>query len=252
MAGKNFEDSLIVPGIKPVTERIIAAPATADRVYIDRDRKSPEISRLRSLCEKSGVKYDLVEAGRLEKLCRGAGHQGVVLRLRSCSLVQYEDLLVAAFEAPVPLIVALDGVLDPGNVGTLARTLYALGAAGIVFPRHNSAYLGPGAMRSSAGALSMLPIAEVTNLAMALRLAADSGYAVYGADADGENCFEAGFSLPAILVLGSEENGIRPSVRSECSSFLAIPFGREFDSLNVAQAGAILASCFVRAAARRP
>ncbi|MBO4317566.1 MAG: RNA methyltransferase, partial [Mailhella sp.] len=142
MAGKNDDESLIVPGIKPVTERIAAAPSAVDRVYIDAGRRSPDISRLRSLCEKNGVKYDLVGTERLEKLCRGSGHQGAALRLRCCAPVQYEDLLVDACEAPVPLIVALDGVLDPGNVGTLARTLYALGAAGIVFPRHNSAYLG--------------------------------------------------------------------------------------------------------------
>ena len=185
----------------------------------------------------------------MARLCPGVQHQGVLARLRASSRIAWESLLTEAADAPLPLIVALDQVQDPGNVGTLARTLYALGAAGLVLPRHNSAYLGPGARRSAAGALDRLPLAEVVNLARAVEQAREAGIATYAARFadDGVNALCAPLEFPALLVLGNEDAGIRPGVAKQCAHSLHIPFLREFDSLNVAQAGGILASCFARA-----
>ena len=142
----------------------------------------------------------------------------------------------------VPLVVALDQVQDPGNVGTLCRTLYALGGAGVILPRHNSAYLGPAAHRAAAGALERLPVARVTNLAHALDEAEEAGFSIYGAGCgpDAADAFEHAMQLPAVLVLGNEDKGLRPGVAKRCGRMLRIPLARKFDSLNVAQAGAIL------------
>ena len=146
--------------------------------------------------------------------------------------------------APLPLLLALDQVQDPGNVGTLCRTLYALGGAGLLLPRHNSAYLGPAARRAAAGALEHLPVAQVTNLAHALDSAEEAGLTIYGAGgAPGHNSLDAfadGMRLPAVLVLGNEDKGLRPGVAKRCAHMLRIPLARPFDSLNVAQAGAVL------------
>ena len=138
--------------------------------------------------------------------------------------------------------VVLDGVQDPGNVGTLCRTLYALGGAGVILPRHNSAYLGPAAHRAAAGALERLPVARVTNLAHALDEAEEAGFSIYGAGCgpDAADAFEHAMQLPAVLVLGNEDKGLRPGVAKRCGRMLRIPLARKFDSLNVAQAGAIL------------
>lgn len=134
--------------------------------------------------------------------------------------------------------------IDPGNVGTLCRTLYALGGAGLLLPRHNSAYLGPAARRAAAGALEHLPVAQVTNLAHALDSAEEAGLTIYGAGgAPGPNSLDAfadGMRLPAVLVLGNEDKGLRPGVAKRCAHMLRIPLARPFDSLNVAQAGAVL------------
>ena len=155
---------------------------------------------------------------------------------------------------PAGLIVVLDGVQDPGNVGTLCRTLYALGGAGIILPRHNSAYLGPAARRSAAGALEHLPVTRVTNLGHALDSAEEAGLMIYGAG--GQNgpvsvdAFTEAMRLPAVLVLGNEEKGLRPGIVKRCAHMLRIPLARPFDSLNVAQAGAVLLG--LAAARHRP
>ena len=138
---------------------------------------------------------------------------------------------------------ALDQVQDPGNVGTICRTLYALGGAGIILPQHNSAYLGPAARRAAAGALEKLPVTRVTNLGHALDSAEEAGLTIYGAGGDGPsslNAFDEPMQLPAVLVLGNEDKGLRPGVAKRCAHTLRIPLARSFDSLNVAQAGAVL------------
>ena len=129
-------------------------------------------------------------------------------------------------------------------MGTLCRTLYALGGAGLLLPRHNSAYLGPAARRAAAGALEHLPVAQVTNLAHALDSAEEAGLTIYGAGGspgpNSLNAFADNMRLPAVLVLGNEDKGLRPGVAKRCAHMLRIPLARPFDSLNVAQAGAVL------------
>jgi len=273
---KNIErsnDKLnILPGLKPVLELLHSDAGKIDQILIRKGRSGKESSLLLDLCREKHVRFALVDNEAISRLCDGVQHQGVAARLRGMSYIPAEDLLEQAFDAPLPLIVALDQVLDPGNVGTLVRTLYALGVAGLIVPRHNSAFLGPGAQRSAAGCLEKLPIAEVVNLARTVELAAKSGFTTYCAQLGGINALattsgtsdlsgtsSAEFSrtnnqshenilqVPALLVLGSEESGVRQGVQKHCHHNISIPFLREFDSLNVAQAGAILTSCFLRA-----
>ena len=187
----------------------------------------------------------------LSRMAAHVGHQGVIARLREASFMTWEDFLIQAASAPLPLIVALDQVQDPGNVGTLARTLFAMGGAGLVLPKHNSAFLGPGARRSAAGALERLPLTQVVNLSRAVKDARDAGFVTCAAQKveDSIDPLVEKLPLPALLVLGNEEKGVRPGVLKHCDCSLCIPFRRDFDSLNVAQAGAILISCFARSLA---
>jgi 23S rRNA (guanosine2251-2'-O)-methyltransferase len=168
-----------------------------------------------------------------------------------CAALDYtplERLLERAPEAPLPLIVALDQVQDTGNVGVLARTVHALGGAGLIVCQHHGAYLGAGAVRSSAGALNKLPVAKVGNLANAMKDCVNYDYTLYCArmTSDSDNVYTAELQTPAVLLLGNEEKGIRPGVSKFAHHSLHIPFQREFDSLNVAQAGAIIVSEFAR------
>ncbi len=253
-------DSAFLPGLKPVLELLRETPERVDSVVCRKGARSPEILEIQKLCRQNRIHYSLVEPQALDRLCRQGGevahHQGVAARLSCLSTVPLEKFLDEALSAPVPLVIALDQVKDPGNVGTLARTMYALGAAGLLLPEHNSAYLGPAALRSSAGALSSLPVSRATNLARALDEAEERGFAVYGTGQRPEgpslNPFSEGLQLPAVLVLGSEEKGLRPGVAKRCSRWVNIPFRRSFDSLNVAQAGGILLALAIAHDARTP
>ena len=240
----------LLPGLKPVLELLQSDPQRIDLVYCRKGLRSRDALQVQELCRKNGVRYSLVDAPALDRLCREAAetgpadvnHQGVIARLAATEFRELDELLAAVREAPLPLLLALDQVQDPGNVGTLCRSLYALGGAGIILPRHNSAYLGPAARRAAAGALERLPVARVTNLGHALDSAEEAGLTIYGAGCSlkDEDAFTHTMQLPAVLVLGNEDKGLRPGVAKRCAHMLRIPLARDFDSLNVAQAGAML------------
>lgn len=239
------QDNSVLPGIKPVLEMLRDNPRHVDTVFIRKGRKDAQTSQIMDLCRSSGVRFNLVEADFLQRLCP-ANNQGVAARLFSAGFSSLEEVAEAALQAPLPLLLALDQVLDPGNAGTLVRTLYALGGGGLIVPKHNGAYLGAGAAKSAAGAMQKLPIAKVTNLAQALDKLEEQGFMIYGAVAGegSESVYDFKPDFPAVLVLGSEEEGLRPGIAKRCSKMLQIPMPRDFNSLNVAQAGAIMLGFF--------
>ena len=241
------EEQAVLSGVKPVLELLEREPERIDAVLVRKGKRSQDTDRILDLCRTAKVRFTLADAQSLDRLCP-AGHQGVVARLFEAGFTEFADLLTDATDAPLPLILVLDQVQDPGNAGTLARTLYAMGGAGLVIPRHNGTFLGAGARRAAAGALERLPVAKVMNISRALDEARDAGFLIYGA-AFGEgslDAFTTRLHTPALLVLGNEEHGIRPQVAKRCHHLLHIPMLRTFDSLNVAQAGGILTSCFAR------
>lgn len=244
---KAKQDSYI-SGIKSVMELLEKTPEQLEHVYIRKDKVNPAISKIVELTKNSGLRLTMLERAGLDRMSPG-NNQGVVARLALLPWVALEIMLEVGRHSPLPLILALDQIQDPGNVGTLARTLYALGGAGLILPKHNSAYLGSDAMRASAGTLPLLTISKVTNLGSALEEAAKEGFHIYAAETDekgGRSVFEENLALPAILVLGGEEKGVRPGVMKNAPNPISIPFAREFDSLNVAQAGAIIIAQFAR------
>ncbi len=254
------EESSFVPGLKPVLELLESDPARVDCVFIRKGRHGAEADRVIDLCRQSKVRFSLLEAPSFEKIYTGRC-QGVVARVFGAGFVEYEALLDSAMDAPLPLIVLLDQVQDPGNAGTLARTLYALGGAGLVVPRHNGVFLGGAAAKAAAGALQKLPVAKVGNVSQAVDAAKKLGFVVYGTGCapegnnqgkDGGMADAAEYTplygctprLPALLILGGEDSGVRTHVGKRADILLHIPMLRAFDSLNVAQAGAIIVSWF--------
>lgn len=231
----------LLPGRKPVRELLAERPKSVDDVLLRQGLRGSDVDAIVTACAAAGVRYRFVPAADLDRLFPG-NHQGVLARLVSGELAGLEDVLAAAREAPLPVALALDRVQDPGNVGTLARTLFALGGGGIILPRHEGARLGPGAAKASAGTLSRLPVAKVPNLSRALEQAAEAGFTIIGAAGgpDAQNALAATPEFPLVLVLGNEDEGIRQGVRKRCHALYRIPQARPLDSLNVAQAGAII------------
>lgn len=252
----------ILPGLKPVLELLERSPERVDAVFLRKGRHGREMSRIVDLCRAAGVRFSFLETMPFSRIYSGSS-QGVVARLFETGYLEWDDLLEKVMDAPLPLLVALDRVQDPGNAGTLARTLYALGGAGLATTRHNGVYLGAAAAKASAGALDRLPVCKLASLGQAIDLAQKQGLTIYGASgdvrpADGQKDAtlpesinvlampESILRLPAVLVLGSEEGGLRPGLVKRCDFLLHIPMLRDFDSLNVAQAGGIIVSCFAR------
>ncbi|RQD64557.1 MAG: 23S rRNA (guanosine(2251)-2'-O)-methyltransferase RlmB [Desulfonatronovibrio sp. MSAO_Bac4] len=233
-----------VPGPKPVMELLSSAPDQVDTVLIKKP-VSPGLGIILEKCRQTGVRFKLTSSQDLDRIARK--HQGVAARIRSIKNAEPETVLSQTKQCVFPVALALDQIQDPGNLGTLARTMAALGAGGILIPKDRSAHPGQGAMKASAGALTRINLSQVTNLARTLDMARDEGYWIYGAvPEDGTNIFKIKFNIPAILILGAEEKGIRPNVLKRCHEKVQIPMPGGFDSLNVAQAGAMILGQMLR------
>lgn len=247
---KTSDGDALVPGRKPVLELLLRNAAQVSQVLIKEDAHGAEIDRIFALCREGGTPFQVVKRERLDRLHSGV-HQGVIAKTAPLAFVDEGFLASATKIAPLPVILALDGVEDPGNLGTLARTLVGVGAGGMLLPKHGHAALGPGAMKASAGALTRLNIARTVNLGRGLEALKDEGFRVYGAASGGVPFTEANLALPAVLVLGGEEKGIREGVWAKLDETLAIPLPGGLDSLNAAQAGAMLLGAFMGKAVSR-
>jgi 23S rRNA (guanosine2251-2'-O)-methyltransferase len=173
----------------------------------------------------------------LERLCGSPDHQGVVAEVDPYPYGDPKALL----RRPDALIVALDQVQDPRNLGAVCRSAEFAGAAGVVVPKRRSAEVTPVVCKTSAGAVEHLEIAHVRNLADWLAEAKEAGFWIWGADADASQApWDTDLSGPTVLVLGGEGKGIRPRVASACDGLVALPKLGKVDSLNVSAAAAAL------------
>lgn len=235
-----------ISGFKPVMEMLKQSPQMIRKVYCRKGRH--DLERLLALCQSLDKPLELLEEADFVRVAPNGGHtahQGVIALLAQKAETSLSHLFELAHSSPLPLILALDQVQDTGNLGTLCRTAWAFGIAGLLLPRHNSASLGAGAVRASAGTLARMPICIATNLARSLDEAEEQGFTVIGtycgtADQRIINAYDFDWPLPAVLVLGNEDRGLRPGVLKRCQYLARIPFARKFDSINVAQAGGIL------------
>lgn len=173
---------------------------------------------------------------RLTELCGSPDHQGVCAEAGPYPYADGRDLL-AAGDA---LVVCLDQVTDPRNLGAVCRVAECAGAAGVVIPERRSAEVTPAACKASAGAVEHLPVARVRNVADWLAEAKAAGAWVYGADAGGVPWTRPDYGGRVVLVMGSEGAGLRPRVRAACDDLVALPMRGRVDSLNVSSAAAAL------------
>jgi 23S rRNA (guanosine2251-2'-O)-methyltransferase len=190
-----------------------------ERAARDEWERKPKIVLERALTELAGTR----------------DHQGVVARVEPFRYADAHEL--AAGE---PLLVALDQVTDPRNLGAVIRSAEGAGATGVILPAHNSARVTPAVARSSAGAVEHLPVAVVPNLARYLNEVKGPGLWIYAADAAGTPMADAGLSGGLTLVFGAEGKGIRPLVRRACDASVSIPLSGRVESLNVSVAAAVL------------
>jgi 23S rRNA (guanosine2251-2'-O)-methyltransferase len=183
-----------------------------------------------------------VTRAELDRLTGGAVHQGVALQLPAFEYVHPDDLLAAALDSDhEPLIVALDSITDPRNLGAIVRSAAAFGADGVLIPERRSAGMTAAAWKTSAGAAAHIPIARATNLNRTLRAYADAGLSLVGLDGSAETTISEvpGASGPLVLVVGSEGAGLSRLVLQACDSLAAIPISKTVESLNAGVAAGI-------------
>jgi 23S rRNA (guanosine2251-2'-O)-methyltransferase len=184
------------------------------------------------------VKVHLVEAAQVAQRCGAQEHQGVCARTEGYPYVSAAELL----GGPDPLIVALDEVQDPQNLGAICRTAEGVGTTGVVIPERRSAEVTPAACKASAGALEWLRLARVRNLADFLTEAKQAGCWCYGAAAVPEavDYMDPDWRGGVVLVMGAEGKGLRPRVAGACDQLVRLPLRGNLDSLNVSAAAAAL------------
>ncbi|HYS09995.1 MAG TPA: 23S rRNA (guanosine(2251)-2'-O)-methyltransferase RlmB [Myxococcales bacterium] len=233
--------SRFVYGVNPVLGALKAHPRDVVRVLVERGRegrKSQGADRVAQAAAEAGVRIEAVPQGDLGHRSRGGVHQGVGAELTEFRYAQLEDVL-AGIDGHALLLV-LDGVTDPQNLGALVRSAHALGAHGVVVPKDRAAGITPAAFKAAAGALEHCPVARVTNVSRALEHMKELGIWTVALAAEGDKELrELDLAAPTALVLGSEGSGVRPLVRKTCDHVARIPMTGEVGSLNVAAAGAV-------------
>jgi len=226
---------MIVYGRNPVAEAV-RGPRTVSQVWATKNAARE--------AWLSALDPSVASADEIERRSGSAAHQGVCAEVSAFIYRDPQRLL----SLPAPVIVALDQVQDPQNLGAICRTAECAGAAGVVLPERRSAEVTAAVCKASAGAVEHLPVARVRNLSDFLRDAKSAGMWCYGADSRASLAYDrVDYAGGVVLVLGSEGRGLRPRVATACDALVVIPIRGAIESLGVSAAAAVLLYAAVRA-----
>ncbi|MGB6974631.1 MAG: 23S rRNA (guanosine(2251)-2'-O)-methyltransferase RlmB [Terracidiphilus sp.] len=231
----------VLYGVHPVEEALRAGRRRFDQVLVARERHDDRLARLVAECRQVGVRVRQEAREQLTQLAGTAAHQGVVALVRPQEMLALEDLFEPVTPGRARLLLALDGVEDPQNLGALLRVADGAGVDGILLPERRSAPISPVAAKASAGATEHLRIARVVNLVRALEELKQRNLWIIGLDERGTEDYDRfDFSANCVLVLGREGAGLHELVRRTCDHLLRIPMAGGVSSLNVSAAGAVV------------
>jgi len=240
MDENSFEN--IICGHNPVME-LIKSGNPINKVIFKKEKEKDQgrnADIMHALKEK-GIPYQFAETMVLDKYSAGEKHQGVVAFTACKEYVEPEELLeMAASKGEDPLILVLDEIEDPHNLGALLRTADAAGVHGVIIPKRRSVGLTPAVGRTSAGAVEYVPVARVGNLVQTLKKLKEKGCWVSGADAGGSNIYQADLTGPRVIVIGGEDKGLGRLVRETCDEIISLPMMGKISSLNASVAGSII------------
>jgi 23S rRNA (guanosine2251-2'-O)-methyltransferase len=228
----------VLSGIHPVSEAL-RAKRPLKRLLIAQGAGGPRVQAVIDLARQAGVPVRFEPRASLDRLAGTAAHQGVVALGAAKKYAEMES--VAAASGARGLLVVLDGVEDPHNLGAIVRTAHAAGASGVVIPERRAASLTDVVAKAAAGALEHLPVVRVTNINRTLEDLKQQRYWVYGLDERGTEDYDrVEYSEPAALVLGAEGKGLHEQVRRHCDVLVRIPIEGKISSLNVSVAAGIV------------
>lgn len=236
LEGKHAVSEALAAGI-PLVSLLLAEGLKDDRA----------VSSLVKTARAQGVRMRTVSRAELDRLSDHGAHQGVMAQVRAFPYVHVDDLLTAAEGRSSALIIACDHVLDPGNLGAIARSAEVVGSCGLLIPNKRAAQVTAVAYKSSAGALMRLPVAREANLVASLKRCKEEGFWVMGASEKATaDIWEAPLEGRIVLVMGSEGDGLARLVAETCDMLVALPQVGHTESLNVAQATTAIAYEWLR------
>jgi 23S rRNA (guanosine2251-2'-O)-methyltransferase len=234
----SMPDTRSLFGFHAVTARLRQRPSSLHALYVDAARQDARMRELTSRAGAAGISVHHVDAHRQAAMAGHGRHQGVVALVDAqLPYVTLDDVLADVSDAP--LLVVLDGVTDPHNLGAVLRSADAFGAQAVVVPKDRAVGVNATVAKAASGAADTVPVIAVTNLARALRDLKERGVWVLGADVGGENLFTADLSGPLAWVLGAEGEGLRRLTRESCDRIVGIPLTGSVASLNVSVAAGI-------------
>ena len=224
----------ILSGVHPVAEALRAKHAL-ERVLIAQGAGGPRLQEIIDMARRANVPVRFEPRVALDRLAGSSAHQGV-LAMGAAS--KYADLDAAASSQ---LVVVLDGVEDPHNLGAIIRTAHAAGAGAVIIPERRAASVTDVVSKAAAGALEYLPIVRVTNINRALEELKEKEYCIYGLDERGTEAYDQiKYAAPTAIVLGGEGKGLHEQVRKHCDALVRIPMAGKISSLNVSVAAGVV------------
>ncbi|HXR19468.1 MAG TPA: 23S rRNA (guanosine(2251)-2'-O)-methyltransferase RlmB [Steroidobacteraceae bacterium] len=231
----------LIYGLHTVTALLKRHPERIVRVYLQQGRTDAKAGQIEQLALAAGRVIERIDAGRLLSRLGDVVHQGVAAELMPLARWREEQLLDAVAASREPLLLALDGVQDPHNLGACLRTADACGVIALIVPRDRAAPLNATARKAASGAAETTPVVAVTNLARTLGLLKDAGLWIVGADADGpQSAAEVDLTGPRVLIMGAEGRGLRALTRRQCDWLARLPSYGAVESLNVSVAAGML------------
>lgn len=238
MSRGSEDDSTILAGRQPILEALRAGSPIEKIMFAADMASSKTLSEIRKRAEDAAIPVRVVPKHEIDRTGGGIHHQGVLALTGRYRYASLDRLL----DAPSPMVLFLDGITDPHNLGSLLRSADGAGFTGIVLPARRSVAVTGTVRRVSAGASEVVPVARVTNLGRSLDMARSAGMWIVGLEADGETDLWTSTMIepPLGLVLGAEGRGMSRIVRERCDEVVRIPLGGRLGSVNVAIAGAVV------------
>lgn len=234
-----IENPNLIIGRNPVTEAIKSG-RTIDKILMQKDGEG-SVRKIAAMAREEGLQLQYVDKIVLDKLAPGRPHQGVAAFAAAHDYCDVEDILAAAEEkGEPPLIVLLDGLEDPHNLGAILRSADGAGAHGVIIPARRSVSLTETVAKASAGAIEYVPVAKVSNLAAAIDDLKAQGIWIAAVDMDGESYSSARLDGPLAIVIGSEGKGVSRLVKEKCDFVVSIPMKGRVNSLNASNAAAVI------------
>ena len=227
-----------IEGRNQVTEAIKSGK-TINKIYVDKNFATRK-DEIISLAKQNRVRIEFLPKKAMDEISVTNHHQGYIAETIDFEYCNVEDILkVANDRAEAPFVVLLDGIEDPHNLGAIIRTCECAGVHGIIIPKQRACQVNETVVRTSAGAIANMRIARVTNLKEAIDTLKEAGLWIYVSETGGENIYKQNLTGPIGILVGSEGNGVKPSLRTYCDGIITLPLKGNVNSLNASVASAL-------------